>query len=407
MRIVALFALSWMSAFGVAWAEEPLLTDAQFRQLAQRFQIPEPGHALLKPITDAEDRDDNVLVVKLSNELIQKPLTEFDSSQYGIALKSMAYMHRGRAQAIISGEIQPYLEDFDRSASLGNLQAMEDLIKLCMTSAMGKASPGQEVDEPESKLRKYTHLAAPLGDPLSGILLGMGKLDPSLGSEEKAFWLLLGVAHDNLPPERKRKTIDDFSEALGSGKLERGIAQFGLTKVLDPDSELGLPGRNAVDTMFVEADLRGTFQRLLGIIRATGTIPEAPTLKENWQLYRYLVDSTGFGSAYLLIPGNNDSRDGHMIVRSRAAVSSNINAGDRVFVRCGPLSHVAMVYSVDRAKGEVLFADAAYQFWQKEQNACITSFRLVASDAARPLTSVSMDDVTRVLEAIITVRDRD
>jgi hypothetical protein len=396
-------AIATLALPGSLHAEDTKLTEGQFLNLMRKYQLPVFEHALLRPIIDAEKEDDDARVVQLSNQLLERPLSFFDSSQYGMAIKSMAYMHRARARAKLSGDdIGIFLEDSEQSAKLGNLQAMEDLIKVFLEDLSGKSPIGQGYGSSAEKLEYYVRRAAPLADPLSALLLGSGKVG-ELADDERAFWLFLGIMRETLPQEKKLAMIKQLIEERGE-QLEQGIARYGLSTKLNRDPNLGLPGRNATNTMFVESDLRATFQKLLGIIRVSGTPPEAPTLKEFWQIYQYLYDN-GFGSPFLLMPGNKSSNDGHIAVRSRDTVVSAISAGDRVLVRCGPLSHVAVVYRVDRTENTFLFTDAAYRFWQGETNACVSSLKLVYTDAARPLASVSIDEVRPILDGVITVRD--
>jgi hypothetical protein len=144
--------------------------------------------------------------------------------------------------------------------------------------------------------------------------------------------------------------------------------------------------------MFIESDLRGTFQRLFGIIRSDNP-PEAPTLRENWLFYRYIVDDLGYGAAYLLLPGERNLGDSRIRSRSKDAIMAALTPGDRVFVRCGSLSHIAMVYKTEQNPPTIYFTDAAYEFWQKGQNACISSFKLVDGGNNRFLSAVAADEL--------------
>jgi hypothetical protein len=78
--------------------------------------------------------------------------------------------------------------------------------------------------------------------------------------------------------------------------------------------------------------------------------------------------------------------------------------GDRVFVGCGPLSHVAFFFRRDETKKRLLFLDPNYEFWQPTHNSCVTSFEFVEDKHNRYLSSVPEDDVESMIEAVITLR---
>jgi hypothetical protein len=168
-----------------------------------------------------------------------------------------------------------------------------------------------------------------------------------------------------------------------------------------------LPGRGVITTLFVESDLRGTFGHLYGY-KATDPndyTEEAPTIGEQWIFYKKLIADIGYGDAYMMVAGSRKFDDPNIISRSTSDIMETIQPGDRVFVRCGPLSHVAMVYKLDRAGNKIYFADAAFQFWQPSHNSCVTSFSLTEHTLHRYLSSVSASEVKDILQAVITIRD--
>jgi hypothetical protein len=389
-----------------AYAADTTVTETQFRELLKRMEPRSPGHALMKPIYDAEEKGDYAKVVELCNGLLAKPLAQFDTPQYGIAIKSFAYQHRGRAREQLGQGFRAAVEDAEAASALGNLQATQDVIKVLIDDLSGKASIGNGYVNSPEKLEHYVRFAAPLGDPFSEALLGLGKVDDGMSEDERTFWWLLALFSDHVLEKDKR--LDLFHQALervGASRVDAIIARYGLTKTLRDDATLGIPGRGPLPTMFIESDLRGTFQLLFGVIRDDNPSPNAPTLRENWLFWRYLIDDLGYGAAYLLLPGERDLGDSRIRSRSKDAIMATLTPGDRVFARCGALSHITTVYKREQNPPTIYFADAAYEFWQKGQNACISSFRLVDGGNNRLLSAVSADEVKSILEGVITIRD--
>src|SRR5690242_14599745 len=92
---IAVTSLHWAR---IACSDEEA-TDEQFQQLIRKMQVPSPGHELMKPIDDAERSGDLEKVIALCEELLARPIESFDTPQYGAAIKSFAWNHRGYARA--------------------------------------------------------------------------------------------------------------------------------------------------------------------------------------------------------------------------------------------------------------------------------------------------------------------
>ena len=76
---------------------------------------------------------------------------------------------------------------------------------------------------------------------------------------------------------------------------------------------------------------------------------------------------------------------------------------DRVFVDCGPLAHVSILYKRDRERRMLYFIDPQYEFWQ--HNSCVTHFELIEDIHKRYLSALSESDIADMLQAVITIRD--
>ena len=83
---------------------------------------------------------------------------------------------------------------------------------------------------------------------------------------------------------------------------------------------------------------------------------------------------------------------------------AELNPGDRVFVNCGGLAHVAVLYRRSTETGELLFLDPLHQFWQPSHNSCVTSYQLKHERANRYLTVVKEAEVEEMLQAAFTFR---
>ena len=83
---------------------------------------------------------------------------------------------------------------------------------------------------------------------------------------------------------------------------------------------------------------------------------------------------------------------------------AELKPGDRVFVNCGGLAHVTILYRRSAETGELLFLDPLHQFWQPSHNSCVTNYQLKHERANRYLTAVKEADVEEMLQAAFTFR---
>lgn len=361
----------------------------------------------LKPIIQARDARDFKKVVDLATGIIDRPLSSYVPIADGPWFRSTALMDRADAENELNVSFDVAMADEREAADLGNLEAIGNVLSVLFDVYSGNALPSQQtVHTDATEIQKFLLMGANLGDASTAILIGLNRFPTDLSEDEKLYWLMLGIMRDNRSDSAtKISAIKDLSRQLTAERLERVLSKYSLVRGSITAVLPGLPRRGLFGSLFVESDLRGTYARNFGFQpRLTSKPPEAVTIQENWRLLRYLgnTDST---DAYMVVPGKRKFDDPNISSLPLDTIISNIQPGDRVFVRCGPMSHVAMVYRIDLQHDAIYFADSAYQFWQVNEGSYIKSFNLVEHDFHRFLSQIPISDLRGMLEAVITIRD--
>jgi hypothetical protein len=111
-------------------------------------------------------------------------------------------------------------------------------------------------------------------------------------------------------------------------------------------------------------------------------------------------------AAFLLVPGAAQCEDESIISLSRRDIVALLGPSDYAVVRCGAITHVAMVHHVDRVADRLYFADGLFQYWQPSHNSCITRFDLLPFAHGGFLAAVPIHDVEPMIQAVATLRDR-
>ena len=117
-----------------------------------------------------------------------------------------------------------------------------------------------------------------------------------------------------------------------------------------------------------------------------------------------MTNEAGLGRLYLLVPAGVNESDPYVLNVPRKSVLSNILRDDTVIVRCGPISHVAVVYNFTEQQDRILFIDPLYEYWQPSHNACMSGYQLVDGPNNGYLVSVSASEVSAILQGVITRR---
>lgn len=224
--------------------------------------------------------------------------------------------------------------------------------------------------------------------------------------KERVYWGLLAILRDRGKPLGERKEILSNAIAqLGTNTVAEVLARFSLVGYPIAPSKIGVPGRGILDSLFAESDLRGSIGGAFGNYRDLNEkAPEAPTIREQFDFYSRLVPEVSNGDVYIEVAGPSTIASPRAVSADAHNILAELIPGDRVFVGCGPLSHVAFFFRRDETKKRLLFLDPNYEFWQPTHNSCVTSFEFVEDKHNRYLSSVPEDDVELMIEAVITLR---
>ena len=200
-------------------------------------------------------------------------------------------------------------------------------------------------------------------------------------------------------------TIHNRYELVNQNDLESVISRLSPLGGLTPHGPHNLPGRGIAATFFADASLRREYGFNFGK-RAPATRDASPDALEIYKFHRAVADLIGRADAYLLVPGSRTFADSHMISMNTQELSGLLSPIDVVVVRCGPLTHMVMVYKVNRKASTVSFVDGLFEFWQPSHNSCITTFDLAPFKYGGYLATVPLADILPMIQEVITYRDR-
>jgi hypothetical protein len=381
------------------------MTEAELNAVIAKLEMSHYFSKEEQAIVDAQKAKNPELVVKLSTELIARSPESFETVQFGYYLKSLAYDYRSRALQEMHRPFWRSFEDQKRGADLGNRDAMMVLGHLYVDPDVQKMAEKGEVKFDTAEVRKYLLGGAELGDSFCALRIGFGDVSVGANNEERIYWALAGLIRDKTTEKKyKIEMINQICKEFDIDQIDSALQKYSLVGGRLPAGPFGLPARGLEATLMIDEGLRWTYGHGFGA-KAPDTVPEAPTTSEMWEFQKAMNERMGFVRPFLLVPGSRKFDDPDIISLPLDSIMGEIQPGDHVFVRSGPLSHVAIVYEVDRKSGTIGFADVAYQFWQKDYNAAVKSFVLEERSYHRYLAVVSMKEVSEMLEAVITFRD--
>lgn len=359
----------------------------------------------LAGIVDAERAGDFLAVKRACSEVLARPDGSFESVRLRYWVKSLAYMHRARARLKLDEPADSGLEDEIAAAKLGNLQAIQNVSQKLLRKYDDAALPANQRPA-ASEVEAYYRAGAELGDALSSMMLALGNVPSYSTDDEKLYWFLLGIMRDRgLSAIRRNTMLAAIDEKIGKERLRAILRRFSIvggTKEAGPES---LPERGIAATIFVDSDLRGSFEKTFSWTRPDGAPKESPSTLELFELFKALLGEAGYANAYLIVPGNRKFADRAMISMERPLIEKAIAPGDRVIVRCGALTHIAIVYRTDLAANKIYFADPLAEYWQPSHNSCVSKFDLIEERNKRFLAIVPARDVLNMLDAVIVFRD--
>jgi hypothetical protein len=382
------------------------IDDETYRTLVERMQPPSIPDLEIDPIQSAMERKDWGKARSLINELLERPISEFPTEFYGYRLKASAHYLKYRLILENGGSYIAAFREQIAAIRNGSPDAAEEVSLHFLQGDDPRVRPAAG-SLSEKEFEELLRAGAELGDEFSEAALGIARVADAVPADERLYWALLTIVRDKTKqPREKRAMLDGLIGRMGSQAVSDLLKKYSIVGGSLPASDIGLPSRGLIETLFVEGDLRGTYGRAKATVIPSGMkAPLAPTVRENFDFYSRIVPEVGFGDAYILVPLSGTPPQSRMILAEKAKIISELEPGDRVFVSCGPLAHVTILYRRDRNSRKLLFVDPLYEFWVPSVNTCVSKFDLVEDRNRRFLTAIGEEDVAEMLQAVITVRD--
>ena len=333
------------------------------------------------------DKNETSHVLKEVDSILSRPASDFDNVTHERYNRSLAYFGRSIVHER-NRNIDAQYTDLLTASRLGLTEAAERAVSFVRDFDLSKDS---------ENYKRTVRMLASLGN--SQEMYNLATETNLSRSEEKSYWTLLVVAASFNDNDVKQWVANNYHQVSAS------TAQFGLTKVKNTTSIQGLPSKGliavAVNDMLVRQGLNLQFYHASD----GNKVGTNKTVKENFidirDAYRGKTKNV---DAYLIVASAKRKRSGNIIFDSKKNMIDELAAGDIAFVRCGPLSHMATVYSVDRENDSIDFVDPIYQFWQPTHNSCISSFSFRDIEFGRSLVRVSFREVAQITEAFSTIR---
>jgi hypothetical protein len=358
------------------------------------------------PILSAEERRDWQSAAEMARGIINRDESEFYSQPYANWVKSVALLHLSEAVFQSSGDKRQAVEYAEMSAKRGNLQAVDYVVGVAYAK-LQKSPDFQDTEVDVVELQGYLRIGAELGDSRSAMMLGSDLWPNPLGSRERIYWTLIGVGGaTDLTQEQRQIAMESLVGVVGEEEVEQAIEEFSPLGGARRSNVASLPGQDILTTIFVDANLRGQYGMTYGLMPRPEGERRTPDILEIFKLQEAYADVIGKIGAYLLVVESSRLDDAAILNVTRELVVESLGPGDYVFVRCGTLTHMAIVYSIDENTSRINFADGLFQYWQPSHNSCVTDFHLTPYRHGGYLASVALRDVTPLIQAVITFRDR-
>jgi hypothetical protein len=402
--LILCLALACLSSSAFAQGGEP---DRNYAlDFMQRYGAPQVTLPDLVPVVDALRDHRFEEAIQVCNELIARDERRFRSGSEASWIKSEAYRYRAEATFQRTGDRRKVIQLLKPAADAGNLRADK-----AITESMWRKFEGDpeyaSVEASPDELGKYLRIGAELGDPLSATMLGAQNSPVPIDKHEKIYWSLIGFGlaiNDDV--EFRRRNMRSVISRFGELEVSAAITKYSPLPPTTPAGPEQLPGRGVVATIYADATLRREYGYSYGRRGTEGTrTGPTPSTLEVFKALQAYANVAGDITAFLLVPGTRRFEDRSLLSMQKGEMIALLGPSDYVFVRCGPLTHVAMVHHVERAGDRIYFADGLWQFWQPSHNPCITHFDLVPFQHAGFLAAVPLVELSGILEAVATLRD--
>ena len=374
-------------------------------ELIEKFLPPKSSISELKDIQDALSQGRFDTALKLAEGNIALGPNKFGSKFYGYHVVSASQYYAARASIQLGMDSQG-ISFYVDSINNGNSGSADEFAELLFRNKIIKLVAA--IDMQPSKMLDVLRKSANLGSEVAAAFIAFGDLQLPISKEEWAYWALMSIAGDKVATkEQKRETLTNMISRIGAQRAEEIFGGYSLTGGVIATSELGLPPRGLLESLFIENDLLGS----VGVARPgrhdpNETIPQAPTIREAFELFNSLFAEIGFGKPYILLPGTGANEDSDIIMADSTEIVAHVRPGDRLYSTCGALSHVSIVYRVDDAAQAVEFIDPAYQYWMPSHNQCVKSATLKEIELGKFVTVVPKSELPEILVAVMTFRSR-
>lgn len=389
LRVVLLVAIAFLV---------PLYAQTHSADLAREGFETNPDLKQLSSLLEAKRLDE---ARALATRILNRPTSAFKSRKDEQFVKAYALYYSAHAAAHL-GQDGEALREFEQAADMGLQSAYFEVAGRFTVLARSASSLDDRRKLFDQALTYYLGCAE-LGDP--DCMDIVAKVYQKLNrKDEENYWFLIKQMNrsatelDNVARFYKQQFTDEDRATLTRVMHERSLSGGEVSSPIK-----GLPGRSTLTSAFVDNLMR---RQLEFVWRAffSASAPEE-SVYESFQQYRSHVPSNPFASAYLLVPQAINSKDDNIVsLPSIADLAFNLQNGDEVLVRCGPLTHAAVLWSLD-SQNDVLLLDPFFQFWQPSHNACAKSMKLVPYRYKRDLVEIPFASLKNMLQGVITIRD--
>jgi hypothetical protein len=401
------FAIAYSLQLMPGLAQEEM-TSKEYIQWFTTTYLSDQGHIYvpeeLDAITRLEARGDSAAVLHAYDGIIDKDASRFSSWPYANWVKSVAYLKRSRLKAELK---QDWVDDMAKAADLGNVEAAQQLSDSMIVSIRERRKGNPEYDNVEvdpKELESYLRVGAELGSARSAEMLGSESWPNTLNDKEKLYWTLIAISFGRFGD--KAHVMESLIKERGNEKVNEAIEEFspiGSVKAADIG---GLPGRGNIATIFTDSNLRLSYGQSYGRRQTKSISTKTPKTLEEFRLLSAIGDETGLFRAYMMVPGERKFNNDSVISLKNEEIVTKMGPGDTVVVRCGPMSHLAVVYKIDERSDRIFLADGLFQYWQPSHNSCVKSVILMPYRYGGCLVGVSLAEITPMIQAVITFRDR-
>lgn len=380
------------------------ISDERLDQIMERLSG--KGNELPKEVrllSDAWHANDRGKVRKIADIYIARPISEFDNPYYGGRLKADAHYYKYKLIQIDGGSPVVAHKELVEAVQNGHLPAAEEFVEGVLTRNVQLDRLAR--DPYAAKVPEILRMGAALGGAFSSAALAMTDLGGAIQVEEREYWMLMTIMRDHAKSrDEKRVLLEKVIAEVGERKIMTILAKYSLVGA--PFSDVGeIPGRGIYETLFADSDLRGQFGAANGTLTDTVAMPpESVSIRDQFDFYSRVVPDIGFGDVYLLYPSGNAPPSSRAIKMNKPDIIAGLQPGDRMFLTCGGLAHVAIFARRDIKTSNLMFIDPLFQYWQPSHNSCVSSFKLKQENYQRFLSVVPAADVKEMLVGVLTIR---